>query len=77
MNDTQVLTLALSIAIPLALLIYSNSRVTDVKDSMNRRLDDTKDALHAEIKALHTEMSGGFERIELLLKMHEAEHHRK
>jgi large-conductance mechanosensitive channel len=67
----------IAVLVFLLLLIYSNSRVTDVKDSMNRRLDDTKDALHAEIKALHTEMSGGFERIELLLKMHEAEHHRK
>jgi hypothetical protein len=66
LNDTQILTLTLSIVIPLAMLLYSNTRITDVKDT-----------LRAEMAELRSEMRHGFERIELLLKMHEAEHHQK
>ena len=43
MNDTQILTLALSIAVPLGLLIYSNSRIAD--DLAFERFDQKPDAI--------------------------------
>jgi hypothetical protein len=45
MTDAQILTLALSIALPLAALILSNSRITDAKE-----------ALRAEAKTNHLEV---------------------
>jgi hypothetical protein len=84
MTDPQMMTLALAIIIPLSMLIYSNSRVTEAKETLraeiatgNSRISDVKDTLRAE-------MAAGFERIssEILslkadLRIHELEHHRK
>lgn len=76
MTDIQILTLAVSITFPalgiigaIAALMYSNKRVDDAGASMNNRLDDMK----AE---LIRHMDNGFEHMELLLKLHEAEHHK-
>ena len=76
LTDAQVMTLAIAIIVPLSMLIYSNSRITDVK----LRITDVKETLRAEIRAeigaLRAEMRAGFERIENMLKVHELEHHR-
>ena len=57
MNDTQILTLAISILIPLGLIALGNSRITDVKE-----------ALRAEIKLselkLESKMDLAFERFD-------------
>ncbi len=45
MSDQQIMTLALSVLIPLSILIYSNSRIPDAKE-----------ALRAETKLLGTEL---------------------
>jgi hypothetical protein len=59
MTDQQVLTLCLSIAVPLALLIYSNSRVSDAKETLRaemalgfERLSNKVDHLAEEIATL-------------------------
>lgn len=90
MNDTQILTLAISIVIPVSLLLYSNSRITDVKDAVNKRIDDTNNTLNNQIKSLEANMNkridlmeknlsdkidNAFQHIEMLLKLHEIEHH--
>jgi hypothetical protein len=33
-------------------VLYSNSRITDLKDAMNKRFDDLRDLLRSEIKRL-------------------------
>jgi hypothetical protein len=66
LTDQQLLTIAIAVIFPVSMLLYSNSRIGDVKDT-----------LRAEMAELRTEMRAGFERIELLLKMHELEHHHK
>jgi hypothetical protein len=33
-------------------VLYSNSRITDLKDSMNKRFDDLRDLLKSEVKRL-------------------------
>lgn len=53
MTDVQLLTLAVAVIVPLSLLLYSNSRITDV----NGRIADTKETLRAEMKSMHTELS--------------------
>jgi hypothetical protein len=77
LNDTQILTVAIAIVFPcvaaagsIAALMYSNKRLDDTKAESNKRLDDMK----AE---LIRHMDTGFEHMTLLLKLHEAEHHRK
>jgi hypothetical protein len=55
------------------MLLYSNSRIGDV----GKDIDGSKETLRAEMAEMRSEMRHGFERIELLLKMHEAEHHHK
>ena len=38
MTDTQLLTLALAVILPLSLLIYSNSRITDAKETLRAEM---------------------------------------
>ena len=42
MTDIQILTIAIAIIIPVSSLIYSNSRISDVRDSLNKRIDDLR-----------------------------------
>ena len=66
MTDTQILTLALAIVVPLALLLLSNSRLTDMrsmlqasiadtKEMLQASIAETKDTLRAEMQAKHVE----------------------
>ncbi|MBV8905505.1 MAG: hypothetical protein JOZ22_17890 [Acidobacteriia bacterium] len=71
MTDQQILTLCLSIAIPLALLIFSNSRVTDAKEILRaetalgfERLSNKLDHLAGEVATLKE-----------LLETHLSDHH--
>jgi hypothetical protein len=56
MTDVQVLTLAVAVIVPLSLLIYSNSRISDIRLSLDSKLNDTKETLRAEMKTQHTEV---------------------
>ena len=47
MTDQQLLTLAFAIIFPLSMLLYSNSRITDV----GNRVNDAKETLRAEIRS--------------------------
>jgi hypothetical protein len=65
MTDPQMMTLALAIIIPLSLLLYSNSRITEAKETLraematgnsritelNGRITDVKETLRAEMAA--------------------------
>lgn len=53
MTDIQLSTLALAVIVPLSLLmIYSNSRISDVRASVG----EAKETLRAEMQTLRTEM---------------------
>jgi hypothetical protein len=58
MTDQQLLTLAIAIVLPLSILLYSNSRITEAKET-----------LRAEIQALRSEMQRDF--MELRMGMNE------
>jgi predicted nucleic acid-binding Zn-ribbon protein len=56
MTDPQLMTLALAIIIPLSLLLYSNSWITEAKETLraemvagNGRITEMKEALRAEM----------------------------
>ena len=64
MTDTQILTLIIGITFPVLGIIGAISAVL----YSNKRIDDLKTELIRH-------MDNGFEHVELLLKLHEAEHH--
>jgi hypothetical protein len=70
LTDQQLLTLALAVIIPLSMMIYSNSRVTDV----SKRIDDKIDDLQ---KHLDEKIDNAFQHMEMLLRLHESQHHNK
>jgi hypothetical protein len=53
MTDLQILTVGLTVLLPLTALIYSNSRITEAKET-----------LRAEMQTLRVEMNAGFQRLE-------------
>lgn len=61
-----MMTLALAVIIPLSMLIYRNSLITEAKET-----------LRAEMALLRMEIKAGFERLEAKLTVHELEHHHK
>jgi len=77
MTDVQILTLVIGITFPvlglmgsIAALMYSNKRLDDLGGAINKRFDDFE-------KRIDEKIENGFAHMELLLKLHEAEHHGK
>lgn len=66
MTDTQILTLVIGITFPV--LAFVASIVAMIYN--NKRMDDFKSDITRHIDS-------GFEHMALMLKVHEAEHHRK
>lgn len=64
MTDLQVLTLAIAIVSPVVALIYSNSRISDTRDTLGSRLNDTKETLRAEMGHMKAELLAALQRIE-------------
>jgi hypothetical protein len=52
MTDTQILTLAIAVVVPVSLL-RSNRRLTDLRVSLQRSIDEAKETLRAEANAHH------------------------
>lgn len=65
MTDLQILTLVIGITFPVVALLYSNKRF----DDFQKRFDEFE-------KRIDEKLDNGFEHMELLLKLHEAEHHK-
>ena len=76
MTDQQLLTLSLAIVIPVSLLLYSNSRITEAKETLRAEIQ----TLRIEMQKGHAEILAAMERmttaIETRFKIHELEHHR-
>jgi hypothetical protein len=49
MTDTQLLTLAIAIVFPLGMLIYSNSRITEAKETLRAEMGTLRTEVRAEI----------------------------
>jgi hypothetical protein len=67
MTDLQVLTIALSVVLPVSMLILGNSRAAEPKNTMSAEI--TK-----EIAAGFARISSEIESLKAALKVHELEH---
>ena len=77
------MTLALSVIIPVSVMIYSNSRVSEVSkrlDDTNKRIGDLDTGLNKRLGEMEARLikhiDNAFEHMKLLLELHEAKHHR-
>jgi ATP/maltotriose-dependent transcriptional regulator MalT len=80
MTDIQLLTLALAVIVPLSLLIYSNSRISDVRASIaeaerrsHESITEAKDTLRAEMGTLRAEMQAQSAELRLLIERNHSE----
>jgi hypothetical protein len=64
-TDEQLITIAIAVAIPAAAVIYSNSRVGDVKET-----------LRAEMNLGFERISNQIRELKDALHIHEVEHHK-
>jgi hypothetical protein len=78
MNDTQILTLAVAVVLPLSMVIYSNSRITEVKETLRaemalgfERLGNKIDHLAGEVATLKDEVAT----LKEMFAAHLREHH--
>src|SRR5580765_3626713 len=74
MTDTQLLTIALAIIVPLTMLLYSNSRITDTKVSLDKRIDDLKDAVTKSIGETKETLRADIATLSAEMRTIEAEH---
>lgn len=75
MTDTQILAITIAIVFPvlgfvgtIAAWMHSNKRLDDFRFDLSKRLEDFE-------KRVMERLDNGFEHMELLLKLHEADHH--
>ena len=88
MTDTQILSITIAVVFPVmgiigavVAVLYSNSRITDLGKTLDTRMGDLVKHLEGRMDAFEKRITervdNGFEHMELLLKLHEAEHHHK
>ena len=65
MTDQQILTAAIAVVVPLSLLLYSNSRISEAKET-----------LRAEVALGFERVLGAIRELEHKLEVHELEHHK-
>jgi hypothetical protein len=66
LNDQQIMTLVIGLAIPIGAMIYSNARISDAKEVMLARMDASFERLSNQIRELKD-----------AVHIHEVEHHHK
>jgi len=62
-TDQQLLTLGIAIVLPLSMLIYSNSRITEAKETMRAEMGNSNSRITEAKETLRAEMALGFERL--------------
>ena len=77
MTDTQILTLVIGITFPvlgiigaITAVLYNNKRMDDLRIDLKATIQDFQ-------KHVDEKIDNGFEHMGLLLRLHEAEHHKK
>ena len=73
MSEIQILTLTIAIVFPAIGVMGTIAALM----SSNKRIDDVKTEIVAMEKRLTQHIDNAFTHMELLLKLHEAEHHKK
>jgi len=65
--------MAIAVVVPLSLLLYSNNRITDAKETLRADIG----TLRSDIRRLEEKIQSHFEHMEMRLRLHELEHHGK
>ena len=73
LTDLQILTLTIAVVLPALGVMGTVAALM----STNKRVDDVKTEITAMEKRLTQHIDNAFTHMELLLKLHEAEHHKK
>jgi hypothetical protein len=73
LTEIQILTLVIAIVFPALGVMGTIAALL----SSNKRIDDVKTEIVAMEKRLTQHIDNAFTHMELLLKLHEAEHHKK
>ena len=60
----------MAVIVPLSLLLYSNSRITDTKETLHAEIGETKQTLRAEMAAGFARIENAIERLETKLVIH-------
>lgn len=60
MTGSQVIAMAITVLAVMAGTIFNNSRIGDLNQGINRRIDDTKEVLRAEMKAFEARVDARF-----------------
>jgi hypothetical protein len=63
-TDIQLLTLAMAVIVPLSLLLYSNSRITDVKETLRAEIGPLRIEMHKKAVQIRAEFSERFNSID-------------
>ena len=71
MTDPQMMTLALAIVIPLSMLIYSNSRITEAKETLRAEIGRLKSDLTLTIETRFNAIDRKLDEILRMLGNHE------
>jgi hypothetical protein len=64
MNDAQIIAISITVLAVLAGSVFNNVRIGDVSTSLNRRIDDMKEVLRAEIDLRFERIDQRFERMD-------------
>jgi hypothetical protein len=59
MTDAQTMTLALAVIVPLSMPIYSNSRITETKETLRAEIAAGFTRMSSEIQSLKAELKSG------------------
>lgn len=76
MNDIQLLTMALAVIIPLSMLLYSNSRITEAKETLRAEIRASHAELLVEFRTMHAETQAALKALDTKLTIHEVVHHK-
>lgn len=76
MTDQQLMTLAIAVIVPLSMLIYSNSRITEAKETLRAEMQKGHSDIIATLERIASQVKALETNLENKLKIHELEHHR-
>jgi flagellar motor switch protein FliM len=64
MTDQQLITLAIAIIFPLSMLLYSNSRISDTKETLRSEMQGVRTEIQKDILQLRLDFSERFNSID-------------
>jgi hypothetical protein len=76
MTDLQMFTIAVAIIFPVGMLLYSNSRISEAKETLRAELRASHAERLMEFRSQHAEIMAAVKALDTKLTIHELEHHK-